>query len=32
LFPLSKKLYAHCLILVGSRGDIFERDFTIKLK
>jgi len=28
---LGKKLYLHCLILVGSRNG-FEYDFTIKLK
>jgi len=31
VFFLSKKLYPHCLVLVGSRNG-FECDFTIKLK
>jgi len=29
---LSKKLCPYCLSLVGSRNDVFERDFTIVLK
>ena len=31
VFPLGKKLYPHCLVLVGSRNG-FEHEFTIKLK
>ena len=31
IVSLSKKLYPHCLALVGSRNG-FELDFTVKLK